>query len=157
MLPVQRVSVRVLFIAQIMARINFSKTRLGKMRNDHFIRFALFALFVLGTYSLAATSTFTGILSDNMCGRKHTMMMGRPDSECVRACIKARSRPALLVGNRVCTLEDNSREVDKFAGQRVIASGVLAKDNIHLQTIGPVKLTESIELQSDSLPATWSV
>jgi hypothetical protein len=41
------------------------------------------------SFTTAATQMLTGVVTDEMCGNKHTMMPGTPDSECIRACIKA--------------------------------------------------------------------
>ena len=69
----------------------------------------LAVLLLLSLGLLAADSkdqTFTGTVSDTMCGAHHTMMPGLSDDQCTRACVKtgadyaredpiARRRPAV--------------------------------------------------------------
>jgi Na+-transporting methylmalonyl-CoA/oxaloacetate decarboxylase gamma subunit len=57
-------------------------------------------LVVMSSMAAAAPQTLTGVVTENMCNKKHTMMPGKPDSECIRACVKAGSKYALLVSRR---------------------------------------------------------
>lgn len=50
----------------------------------------------------ASTQTFTGKVSDSMCGAKHHE--GIPPADCVRACVKHGAKYALVVGDKVYTL-----------------------------------------------------
>jgi hypothetical protein len=62
------------------------------------------AIILLVSAGLAAADkdqTFTGTVSDVMCGAKHTMMPGKPDAECTRECVKAGTDFALVVGGKV--------------------------------------------------------
>jgi len=88
-----------------------------------------------GIYSFAGNRSFTGILTDDMCTSKHTMMPGKRDSDCVRACVKAGSKHALLVGGQVYKVSGKSEEVDKLAGQKVKIVGDLAGNSIRVVTI----------------------
>src|SRR6202162_6730018 len=47
--------------------------------------------------------TFTGTVSDAMCGAKH--MMEGDDAACLRACVQKGSKYALVVGDTVYTLD----------------------------------------------------
>ena len=69
--------------------------------------------------------TFTGTVSDTMCGAKHTMMPGATDSQCTRACVKAGSDYALVVGGKVYTLKGNNADLEKFAGEKATVTGKL--------------------------------
>ena len=109
------------------------------MRNSYLTLSVFSALLAYGTYSFAANSSFTGIVTDDMCVRKHTMLPGKPDSACVRACVKAGSKYELLVGDKVYTLQGGGGEVDKFAGHRAKVTGDLAADSIQVVAIRPVK------------------
>ena len=51
--------------------------------------------------SMAANTTFVGTISDDMCGRKHTMLPGKSDAECVRACVKAGAKYALVTSDKI--------------------------------------------------------
>jgi hypothetical protein len=76
----------------------------------------------------AKGSTFTGTVSDSMCGAKH---MGDP-AQCTRACISKGSKYALVVGDKVYTLETSDKKaldtLDKQAGAKVKVTGT-EKDN----------------------------
>jgi type 1 fimbria pilin len=78
----------------------------------------------------AKTSTFTGKVSDSMCGAKH--MMGN-DADCTRACVQKGSKYALVVGDKVYTLETSDKKaldtLDKQAGAKVTVTGT-EKDNV---------------------------
>ena len=108
------------------------------MRNTYFTAAALFVLLV-ATPSFAGTKTFKGVVTDDMCGRKHTMMPGKPDADCIRACVKAGSKHALLVGDKVYKLENKTEQVDRLAGQQVNITGNLVGDSIRIAAVAPGK------------------
>ncbi len=89
--------------------------------------------------ALAATQTFTGVVTDSMCGKKHTMMPGKPDSECVRACVKAGSKYALLVGDKVYTMSGDANMFAPLAGKKAKVSGELQGDTITVASIAESK------------------
>ena len=86
-------------------------------------------------YAFAAPKTLTGVVTDDMCGRKHTMMPGKPDSECIRACVKAGSKYALLVGDKIYALNGDAKQIDHFAGKTVKVAGDVSGTTITLASI----------------------
>jgi len=68
--------------------------------------------------------TFTGVITDSMCGADHSAMGVKPDAKCVRECVKNGSKYALVVGGKVYTLSDQQTP-DKFAAQKVKVTGTL--------------------------------
>jgi hypothetical protein len=80
----------------------------------------------------ADTQTFTGTITDNMCGKNgHAgMRMGPTDADCTTACVSAHGALYVLYdGKNVYTLSDQQGP-EKFAGQKVKVAGVLdAKTN----------------------------
>lgn len=86
-------------------------------------------ILLLGTAILAAADkpqTYTGVITDLMCGAKHTMGI-RPDDKCVRECVKKDPKKwkyALLVGTEVYVLSDQQTP-EKFAAQKVKVTGTL--------------------------------
>ncbi len=74
----------------------------------------------------AATQTFTGVITDTMCGRDHAMMKVTPDARCVLECVKhgQNTRYALFDGKNVYVLSDQTAP-EPFAGQRVRIAGTL--------------------------------
>jgi hypothetical protein len=74
--------------------------------------------------ALALSETFTGVVTDTMCGAKHTMMKDQPDDKCVKMCVKGSSAYALFDGQNVFKLGDQSKPA-KFAAQKVKVTGTL--------------------------------
>jgi len=78
--------------------------------------------------AFAAGKSYTGTVSDAMCGAKH---MG-PAAECTRGCVSKGSKYALVVGDKVYTLETSDKAalatLDKQAGAKVTVTGT-EKDN----------------------------
>jgi hypothetical protein len=70
----------------------------------------------------AGPQTFTGVVTDSMCGKDHSMMGVKPDSKCVLECVKAGAKYALYDGKAVYTLSDQ-KAPEKFAGQKVKITG----------------------------------
>ncbi|HEV3330489.1 MAG TPA: hypothetical protein VG096_05880 [Bryobacteraceae bacterium] len=77
-----------------------------------------------------AAETYTGVITDTMCGAKaHTMMKGHTDPECVRMCVKGPYVYALQDGTVVRKLSDQKTSA-KFAAQKVKVAGTYdAKSN----------------------------
>ena len=68
--------------------------------------------------------TFTGVITDTMCGKDHAMMKVTPDSRCVQECVKRGSKYALFDGKSVYVLSDQ-KAPEQFAGQKVKVVGTL--------------------------------
>lgn len=71
--------------------------------------------------------TFTGVISDSMCLRDHTMMKVTPVSKCVNECVKASKdiRYSLIPEKGdAYTLRDREKPA-RFAGLKVRVKGVL--------------------------------
>lgn len=79
----------------------------------------------------AKGKTFTGTVSDSMCGAKHAMPGDA--AACTRACVSKGSKYALVVGDKVYTLDTSDKAtldtLDKQAGSKVTVSGT-EKDNV---------------------------
>jgi|SRR5579863_686698 hypothetical protein len=84
----------------------------------------------LSPAALAAGKSFTGTVSDSMCGAKHAM--AGDDASCTRTCVSKGSKYALVVGDKVYTLETGDKAalatLDKQAGAKVTVTGT-EKDN----------------------------
>ena len=85
-----------------------------------------------------APKTFTGVVTDAMCGKDHSMMNVKPDSKCVLECVKDGSKYALIVGNDVYELSDQ-KTPGKFAAQKVTVKGTLNGKVIQVQSISAAK------------------
>lgn len=102
-------------------------------------KFVFAALLTGALIATAAPQTFTGVVTDDMCGVKHTMMPGKSDAECVRACIKAGSKYALAVGNKVYVLSGDAKQFDALAGKKVNVTGEAKGNSIAVTSIAAAK------------------
>lgn len=84
--------------------------------------------------AMAAPQSFTGTLSESMCGAKH-MMAGKTDAECTRACIKANSKYALVADKKIYILSGREEDFSTLAGKRVRVTGENSGDTISVQSI----------------------
>ncbi len=101
----------------------------------------LAAMMMVGAPGFAGDKpqTFTGKVSDAMCGAKH-MMPGASDAACTRACVKQGAKYALVVGDRVYKLDGgDAAELDKLAGEVATVKGTAAGDTIKVTSVAPVK------------------
>jgi hypothetical protein len=88
------------------------------------MKFFLCTIALAGLLSAGpAPTTFTGVITDTMCGAKHGMMKGQPDDECIAACVKGSSVYALFDGNNMLKLSDQ-KGAAKFPAKRVKVTGV---------------------------------
>ena len=98
----------------------------------------LTALFTLSA-STAKPQTFTGKVSDAMCGAHH-MMEGDP-AGCLRSCVAKGSKYALVVGDKVYTLESSDKatldQLDKLADQNAKITGEANGDSIQVKSVAP--------------------
>lgn len=89
----------------------------------------------------AKAQTFTGTVSDAMCGAHH-MMEGDP-AACLRKCVEKGSRYALIIGDKVYTLDAKSKTaldaLDKFANQKVTVKGSANGDEIDVTSVAAAK------------------
>jgi hypothetical protein len=75
----------------------------------------------------AATQTFTGVITDTMCGRDHSMMKVAPGARCVRECARqGNNKYALFDGKNVYILSDQ-KTPEQFAGRKVKVTGTLSE------------------------------
>src|SRR3982074_3344087 len=88
----------------------------------------------------APGKTFTGTVSDSMCGAKHAM--SGDDAGCTRACVSKGSKFSLVVGDKVYTLETTDKAVletlDKQAGAKATVTGTVNGDVLEVSSVsGP--------------------
>lgn len=69
-----------------------------------------------------APQTFTGVITDTLCGAKHNMS-GHSDADCVKMCVKASGQYALFDGENVLKLSDQKRPA-QFAAKHVKVTGI---------------------------------
>jgi len=85
--------------------------------------------------------TFTGEVGDMMCGAKHEMQGSAAD--CTRDCIKHGSKYALIVKDKVYTLDTKDKAIldtlDKLAGQQAKVTGTADGTTIQVSSVAPAK------------------
>jgi len=89
----------------------------------------------------ARAQSFTGTVSDAMCGAKH-MMEGDP-AACLRACVQKGAKYALVVGNKVYSLDTQDpatlASLDKLANQKATVKGQANGDEIEVTSVTSAK------------------
>ena len=99
---------------------------------------AILTLLALSTVpAVAADKTFTGTVSDSMCGAKH--QMAGNDAACTRACVKQGSKYALVVGDKVYTLDTGDQsaldKLNELAGSNAKVTGEVKGDTIAVKSV----------------------
>lgn len=88
--------------------------------------------------AMAATTTITGVITDEMCGREH-MMPGKSNAECARACVKHGSKYVLMSEGKNYELAGKRSEVDALAGKKVTVSGDLNGSTLTVSSVTAAK------------------
>ena len=90
----------------------------------------------------AGTQTFTGKVSDAMCGAKHAEA-GVAPAACVRVCVQKCANYALVVGDKVYTLETKDQAaldtLGKLAWEDAKVTGTAKGDIISVKSVTATK------------------
>jgi hypothetical protein len=81
-------------------------------------------MFASAALMLAADQTFTGIVTDDMCGESHKAMNMSPDEKCVIECVRGGAKYALWDGKQTYVLSDQ-KGAAKFPAGKGIVKGTL--------------------------------
>jgi len=85
-----------------------------------------------------STQSFTGKVSDAMCGAKH-MEAGIAPADCVRACVQKGANYALVVGDKVYSLKTSDKaaldELNKLAWEQAKVTGTASGDTISVKSV----------------------
>ena len=83
------------------------------------------------------SQTLTGEVSDAMCGAKHEMAGKAAD--CTRSCMKHGSKYALVVGDKVYTLETSDKaaldKLDELAGAKAKVTGEVDGTTVSVKSV----------------------
>jgi hypothetical protein len=108
------------------------------------MRIAIVLLAVLGfstAFAAGKAQSFTGKVSDSMCGAKH--MMEGDGATCLRACVGKGSKYALVVGDKVYTLDTSDQallgKLDQLADKNAKVTGTANGDTITVSAVAPGK------------------
>ncbi len=87
--------------------------------------------FVFLASAAVGQQTFTGIITDDMCGKAdHKAMNMGPDAKCVSECIKGMDGKYVLYDGKTTYILSDQKGTAKFAAQKVTVRGTLdAKTN----------------------------
>lgn len=101
---------------------------------------AIAAILSVGVAS-AQTTTLKGIVSDQMCGAHH-MMAGASAQKCTRECVGMGSPYALVVGDKVYTLQANpevKKELYTLAGAPAVVKGTVSGMTVQVVAVVAAK------------------
>jgi hypothetical protein len=92
----------------------------------------------IGTSAFAAERTWTGKISDSMCGAKH--MAGEhgkkmTDRECTEMCVKQGASYVFVSSGKVYKLDDPGNIVAAHAGHSVRLTGEMSGDTIKVAKV----------------------
>lgn len=83
------------------------------------------------------SETLTGEVSDAMCGAKHEMPGKAAD--CTKGCVKHGSKYALVVGDKVYTLETSDKatldKLDELSGAKVKVTGEVDGTTVTVKSV----------------------
>ena len=89
-----------------------------------------------------STQTFTGKVSDAMCGAKHSEG-GIAPADCVRACVHKGANYALVVGDKVYSLSTSDQaalnELNTLAWEQAKVTGTVNGDTISVKSVTAAK------------------
>ncbi len=98
-------------------------------------------LAVVPIMAAGTIQTFTGKVSDAMCGAKHTE--GLAPAACVRACVKKGAKYALVVGDKVYTLDTSDQAtldtLNKLAWEQAKVTGTTDGTTISVASVAAAK------------------
>jgi len=86
--------------------------------------------------AFAAEQTWTGVISDKMCGADHKKMGGKmSDRDCTQACSKGGAPSVLVSQGKVYQLTNHDSDLRTHAGHTVHLTGELNGDIIRVSKI----------------------
>jgi hypothetical protein len=104
--------------------------------------FCIGLLVGLGAFAQAAEKTWTGKISDSMCGASHAKMMAQhtgakmTDQECALACVKGGGKYVFVSGEKIYNIENQDLALlQEHAGHTVRLTGEMKGDTITVSKI----------------------
>lgn len=110
------------------------------------------ALVLVAAAGFAADQTWTGKISDSMCGHSHKSAIEHAgkklsDADCTKACVKGGGKYVFVQGSKVYSIENQDYAgLEANAGRSVKLTGVRTGDTIKvssLQAADKAKTTKS--------------
>jgi hypothetical protein len=98
--------------------------------------FAATLLIWISVVAFAADQTWSGTISDRMCGADHKAMAGKAsDRDCTLACTKDGTAYALLSDGKVYQLSGHEADLKAHAGHVVNITGEMKGDSIRVSKV----------------------
>ncbi len=98
-------------------------------------------LIAVPAVAAGSSQTFTGKVSDAMCGAKHRE--GVDPAACVRACVQKGAKYALVVGDKVYALDTADQatldKLNKLAWEQAKVTGTADGDTITVEAVTAAK------------------
>ena len=88
--------------------------------------------------AVAQQQSFTGVVTDSMCGATH-MAKDKTPAECTQMCVKDGMKYALAADKKLYTLEGHEAELAKLAGQKVTVTGTINGDTLTVTSVTAAK------------------
>jgi uncharacterized membrane protein len=80
--------------------------------------------------------SFSGVISDSVCGAKHNKNINQSAAGCTRYCVRGGAHYTLVNGDRIYNLRGHEGYLDRYAGQRVTIIGSLQGDTLNVASVG---------------------
>jgi hypothetical protein len=91
---------------------------------------------VIATNAFATEQTWTGPISDKMCGKDHTKMGSKmPDRDCTLVCTKGGTPYAFVADGKVYQLTGHDADLKTHAGHTVNLIGELKGETIRVSKV----------------------
>lgn len=100
---------------------------------------------VLGSNSLAlansdeapaaAAEVYSGVITDSVCGARHTRYPNLDAVRCTRECVRTGGKYMLINGDKIYSLQGDFADLAQFAGQRARVTGTLQAETIKVSAI----------------------
>jgi hypothetical protein len=117
----------------------YSQINKGACMKSKLIAAIILAGVGAGLGAAGGEQTFTGVVSDTMCGKQH-MMKNESPAQCTRECVKSgQADYALLVGDKMYKLKGDKSAIDKYAGEKATVKGTEKGDTITVSSISASK------------------
>lgn len=102
---------------------------------------AILLALALPAHAAGKAQTLVGEVSDAMCGAAHMMEGGAAD--CTRQCVAKGSKYALIVGDKVYTLDTTDKgaldQLDKLSGLKAKVTGAVEGDKVQVSAVAAAK------------------
>jgi hypothetical protein len=98
------------------------------------IKFIAILTLALASSAWASQTTLTGILTDDMCTKKH-MISGKSNADCVRECVKGGAKYVVVSEGKAIELQGKPEKLNELAGKKVKVTGNLRGKTLAIASV----------------------